>query len=469
MSLRRLVYHGAVYGLTTATARLLNWLLTPLYVHRLPIEEYGRLSELYSWIVFGLIASGLGMETAYFRFARREEFGATFWRIWGLILLVAGGLNGGIALLVPFVASSLGYAGREELLWLTIAIWTVDAWGSFALAHQRVIGAPFRFALIQLFHVFLFLLLNIWGVGLKGYGLEFILWSNLIASLVRLGWGMAWAPPLQKRGADISSSTLLRYGLSLTLMGLLGATNDVLDRILLARYSLTETALYGAAYKIAMALALFVQAYRQAGEPLLLGEYRGDERFFQRSWLLYHSIALIGLTLLVWWTRPLLTTTWGGWLKGPIFPPVYHEALGVVPILLWANLLAGSLIQASIWYKSKAVPTAGLVITSIGSFITWIGNLYGIPRFGYVACAWTTLAAYGAMVSVSLAWGYGWRKVWALFTPLLLPILIGIGGTIGASMLGGSGLSAELLRVVGSGLTVGGIGVTTYRYLTRKC
>ncbi|MCS6895672.1 MAG: hypothetical protein NZZ60_05940 [Bacteroidia bacterium] len=468
MSLRRLVYHGAVYGLTTATARLLNWLLTPLYVHRLPIEEYGRLSELYSWMVFGLIATGLGMETAYFRFARKDALGATFWRILGLFLFITVGLNGGIALVVPVLAPSLGYAGREELLWLTVAIWTVDAWGSFVLAHQRAIGAPLRFALIQLSHVFFFLLMNIWGVGVKGYGLEFILWANLMASLIRLGWGMAWAPPMRREDSAPSSSTLLRYGLSIAFMGLLGATNDVLDRILLARHSLVETALYGAAYKVAMALALFVQAYRQAGEPLLLGEYRGDERFFQRSWLLYHGTALMGLTLLGLWMRPFLTTTWGGWLRRPIFPEVYHSALGVVPILLWANLLAGSLIQASIWYKSRVLPVAGLVITGIGSFITWVGNLYGIPRLGYVASAWTTLAAYGAMVVISLTWGYGWRKVLTLFVPLSLPILISIGGTIAGLMLSDPGLEANLLRLVGSVIAVGGISGTLYSYLSRK-
>lgn len=426
MSLRRLLYHGALYGLTSALARFLNWLLTPLYVHRLPVEEFGRLSELYSWMVFGLIATGLGMETAYFRFVRKEAPGATFWQILRMLGISGFLLNGLLALCVPLVAAPLGYAGRESLLWLTIAIWTIDAWGSFTLAHQRAAGAPLRFAVIQLSHVIFFLLLNIWGVGIRGYGLDFILWANLAASLLRLGWGIWWGPDPGDSPPIPSREVLLRYGVILTLMGLLGATNDVLDRILLARYDIVQTALYGAAYKAAMALALFVQAYRQAGEPFFLGEKRGDADFFRRSWLLYHTVALAGLVVLIIWAQPLLTTRWGEILPASILPPAYHEALRVIPILLWANLLTGTLIQASVWYKLKERPTAGIFITAVGSLITWLGNLYGIPRYGYLASAWTTLLAYGGMVGLSLGLGYPAKVLRSLFVPLALPVAVGV-------------------------------------------
>jgi O-antigen/teichoic acid export membrane protein len=422
VSLRRLLYHGAVYGLTTATARLLNWVLTPLYAHRLSVEDFGRMSELYAWMVFGLIVAGAGMETAYFRFSQGKA--RPFWQMLGLTVGVGGGIAGSLALAVPFIGPALGYADRLSLLWLTIAIWTVDAWGSFALAYQRALGRPARFAAIQLSHVLLLLGLNIWGVGGQGYGLDFILWANLGASLLRLSWALAWGPRRVSSSNDsLPTRLLLTYGLTLAGMGLLGATNDVLDRVLLARYDLAQTALYSAAYKIAMALALFVQAYRQAGEPLLLGESRGDLCFYRRSWLLYHAIGLSGVLLLSLWAPLLVTTDWGGLLPRSLFPSAYHAALPVVPILLWANLLMGSLVQASVWYKLQERPTAGLFITALGSLITWVGNLYGIPRYGYVASAWTTLLAYGGMVGVSVLWG---RKV--------LPGAFPLGQIVGGSL-----------------------------------
>ncbi len=430
MSLRRLTAHGAVYGLTTATARLLNWALTPLYAHRLSVEDFGRMSELYSWMVFGLIVAGAGMETAYFRFGKGQD--SSFWQA----LKLTGSVGGILALLlglsVPWVAPLLGYGEAPYLLWLTLAIWTVDAWGSFALAYQRAIGRPLRFAIIQLTHVALFLLANLWGVGVQGWGLPFILGVNLATSLLRLGWALAWAPPRPRQEEAPPARLLLSYGLTLTAIGLLGATNDVLDRVLLARYSLEQTALYSAAYKIAMALALFVQAYRQAGEPLFLGLYAHQTSFYRRSWILFHTVGLAGVFLLSLWAKPLVTTTWGGLLPAPLFPPAYHAALSVVPILLWANLLMGSLVQASIWYKLTERPTTGIFITAVGSVITWVGNLYGIPRYGYQASAWTTLAAYGAMVALSVLMG---RKHLPGAFPVA-PLLPGVVVALLPSLLG---------------------------------
>lgn len=444
MSLRRLLYHGAVYGLTTATARLLNWVLTPLYAHRLSVEDFGRMSELYAWMVFGLIVAGAGMETAYFRFGQGKA--RPFWQMLGLTVSVGGGIAGILALAVPFIGPALGYADRLSLLWLTIAIWTVDAWGSFALAYQRALGRPARFAAIQLTHVLLLLGLNIWGVGVQGYGLDFILWANLGASLVRLGWALAWGPRCSSPAdASLSTKLLLTYGFTLAGMGLLGATNDVLDRVLLARYDLTQTALYSAAYKIAMALALFVQAYRQAGEPLLLGENQGDLSFYRRSWLLYHAIGLAGVLLLSLWAPLLVTTDWGGLLPRPLFPSAYHTALAVVPILLWANLLMGTLVQASVWYKLQERPTAGLFITALGSLITWVGNLYGIPRYGYVASAWTTLWAYVGMVGASVLWG---QKV----LPGAFPLGQILGGSLWVICLQGLASYGHPMLLSGVGL-----------------
>lgn len=414
-----------MYGLTTATARLLNWLLTPLYAHRLSVEDFGRMSELYSWMVFGLIAAGAGMETAYFRFRKGQN--GSFWQA----LRLAGYVGGGLALLlgvgVPWIAPILGYGEAPHLLWLTIAIWTVDAWGSFALAYQRALGKPLRFAAIQLSHVALFLLANLWGVGVQGWGLSFILGANLASSLLRLGWALAWAPPRQAE--TLPARLLLTYGLTLTGIGLLGATNDVLDRVLLARYDLRQTALYSAAYKIAMALALFVQAYRQAGEPLLLGDYAHQIAFYRRSWILFHAVGLAGVFLLSLWAKPLMTSTWGGLLPKPLFPPAYHPALAIVPILLWANLLMGSLVQASIWYKLTDHPTIGMLITAVGSAITWAGNLYGIPRYGYEASAWTTLAAYGAMVALSVWMGRRYLPGAFPLGPLLPTVLVALTPT----------------------------------------
>ncbi len=458
--LRRLAYHSAIYGLTTALGRFLNWLLTPLYVYRLPVEDFGRMSELYAYMAFGTILVSFGMETAYLRFSRGGAKGIFLRSL--VITGVVGAVSGlTLALLAPWLSAWIGYQGRTELLWLTVAIWTVDAWAGLAITHQRAIGAPLRYAAIQMTHVAVLIALNLYGVGWKGWGLPFILIANLLASLLKLFWALAWAPLSEKPAPSTPTPyTLFRYGLVIALMGLLGATNDVLDRVLLPQYSRIDTALYSAAYKVATLLALFVQAYRMAAEPILLREAAGNTAFYARSWEAFHFVGLAGVLVFSVWAKPLLTTRWGGLLPASLLPPAYWEALWVIPILLLANLLMGSLVQASVWYKLREKPDAGLLITAVGSGITVVGNLYGIPRYGYAACAVTTVLAYGGMVVLSL--GMGRHKLPGAF-PLGGVLWAGVGVAIGI-WLGYEGTLWERVAwTAGGGLWLIGIAYRRLR------
>src|SRR5690606_24684647 len=83
--------------------------------------------------------------------------------------------------------------------------------------------------------------------------------------------------------------------------------------------------------------------------------------------------------------------------------------LKVVPILLVANMSLGVYYNLSFWYKISQTTYAAIVITFIGAAITLVVNYMFIPTYGYMACAWATLACYGSMMLISYFWG---RKVY---------------------------------------------------------
>jgi O-antigen/teichoic acid export membrane protein len=96
----------------------------------------------------------------------------------------------------------------------------------------------------------------------------------------------------------------------------------------------------------------------------------------------------------------------------------FWEGLGVVPILLLANMFLGIYYNLSIWYKLSNKTMAGAWITVIGAAITLVINYLFIPRFSYMACAWATFFCYGSMMVVSYVWGqknyripYAWKKL----------------------------------------------------------
>jgi O-antigen/teichoic acid export membrane protein len=79
----------------------------------------------------------------------------------------------------------------------------------------------------------------------------------------------------------------------------------------------------------------------------------------------------------------------------------YREGLGVVPILLMANLCLGVFYNLSIWYKVTHMTRWGAWFSLIGAAITLALNFILIPRMGYMGAAWATLICYATMMAIS--------------------------------------------------------------------
>jgi hypothetical protein len=73
--LRKLAGQTAIYGLSSIVARFLNYLLTPLYTSKgvFAPAEYGVITSLYAWTAFLNVVLTFGMETAFFRFANKDN------------------------------------------------------------------------------------------------------------------------------------------------------------------------------------------------------------------------------------------------------------------------------------------------------------------------------------------------------------------------------------------------------------
>ena len=70
------------------------------------------------------------------------------------------------------------------------------------------------------------------------------------------------------------------------------------------------------------------------------------------------------------------------------------DGLYIVPILLMANLFLGIYYNLSIWYRFTNNTHLGALIAAGGAILTILLNVYLIPSFGFVACAWITLLKY---------------------------------------------------------------------------
>jgi O-antigen/teichoic acid export membrane protein len=110
--------------------------------------------------------------------------------------------------------------------------------------------------------------------------------------------------------------------------------------------------------------------------------------------------------------------------------PEYWEGLGVVPILLIANVFLGIYINQSIWYKLSGQTRFGAFIALGGAALTILVNVIFIPIYGFWAAAWATLIVYAAQMVASYLLGqkhypinYNLRK-FALYFGFALTIFL---------------------------------------------
>jgi O-antigen/teichoic acid export membrane protein len=193
------------------------------------------------------------------------------------------------------------------------------------------------------------------------------------------------------------------FGAPLMIAGLAGMVNETADRVIL-KYLLpadiadSEIGIYGACYKLAVLITLFIQAFRMGAEPFFFShaKEKNSRETFARIMNVFVAVCM-GAFLVVMLFLDLF--------KWFIPNPAYHVGLRVVPILMLANVFLGIYYNQSVWYKLTDRPRVGSTISLVGAFITIVLLLALIPHFGYMGAAWATFVCYASMATISYVWG----------------------------------------------------------------
>ena len=434
--LKQLAGQTAVYGMGTIVPRLLNYLLlTPFYTRIFLEGEYGIVTELYAYVAFLLVLLTYGMETSFFRFAESEKNkDSVFTTSLGMLLVTSVLFVLFSILFSSDIASLIRYADHAEYITYFAIIVGADALAAIPFARLRQQNRAFRFAWIKILNVstniffnFFFLLFCPWFLKDNpesllnlvyspdiGVGYAFI--SNLIASLFTL---LLLIPDIFKIRFTFDPALLRRmlsYGLPLLLVGLFGMVNEVSDKVLFKflitvpedildknNYILGQLGIYGANYRLAVLMTLFIQMFRYAAEPFFFSHAKEEN-----AKGLYASVMkyFIIFCLLIF----LLVTLYIDIFKYFIGPD-FRSGLSIVPIILMANLLLGIFYNLSVWYKLTDKTKYGAMIALTGAVITVVLNIVLVPQYGYRGAAWAHLACYFSMVILSFIIGRRFYKV----------------------------------------------------------
>lgn len=418
---KNLFKQTAIYGLATVLPRMFSFLLVPIYTDLLPKAEYGKVSIIFSWMIFFNVILAYGMETAFFRFYNKEADKKTvvetstisiFWSTAAFLLL---------ALLFR---NHLAQWSDIDLKYVLYTIWilVLDALVIVPFSNLRANQKPVRYAIIKIGNVVVNLLLNLFflvalpdiaahqpggflsSIFYENFQVGYIFISNIIASLLtfvvlspsyfNIRWQFNF--DLWKR--------MMRYGLPILVAGIAFAINEQFDKILLgkllpAEIADAEVGVYSACYKLGLFMVLFRTAYTLGIEPFFFS-HAGSENANQTYATVTKYFVIFGSFIL------LAVIVFADLLKQiMIRDAAYWEAMQVVPLIILANFFLGIYTNLSVWYKLIDKTHVGAYISIVGALITLLLNFLLIPKLSYYGSAIATIAAYGSMMLISYVMG----------------------------------------------------------------
>ena len=400
-SLRQLGKHSLIYGLGSMLAKLLAFLLLPLYTRYLTPTDYGVYSLL---IITGAVAGilmQLGFGSALFReviYQESEESTVISTSLYFLLAEVALFL----ALLLIFASQLSGlvfstpdYAYLLRLTFIGAALGVLDV---LMMAKLRIHAKSTLFAALTVTKLLIAIALNILFIVVLRRGVEGLVMTNLIqaafsacVSLAILARDLrpAFSMPILQR--------LLTFGVPLIPFGLSTQVLTYADRYFLKYFSTaTEVGLYSLGYNIGMVLNLLVSAVQLAwpAQMFAIAKQPNAERQIARIltyYILFMGFVGLGLSVLAREVLKIMTT------------PSFYGAYVVVPLVSTSSILYGVMYMTNsgletrnkVKYMSAAIVISAILNLGLNRFL--------IPSYGMMGAAWATFISYLALAAIQLA------------------------------------------------------------------
>jgi O-antigen/teichoic acid export membrane protein len=298
------------------------------------------------------------------------------------------------------IADYLGYAAHPEYLLMMAAVVALDALQALPFCFLRFQHRPIRFMSLKMGFIFLNIALNLlYFVVLGKTSVFYVFFINLLCTgfitfffipdLVKIHWKFDGG--LLRR--------MLSYSWPILLLSVMGILNQVADKILFPKVypdqaqANVELGVYGSCVKIAMIMAMITQAFRYAYEPIVFAKSKdSDKTQYYASAMKYFIIFTLLAFLFVMGWMPVLKLIIGA---------DYREGLGVVPIVMMAEIFMGIYFNLSFWYKLIDKTIYGAWFSLAGCIVLVAVNIIFIPKIGYWACAWGGFAGYATAMVLS--------------------------------------------------------------------
>ena len=426
--LKKLAGETVIYGVSSILGRLLNWLLVPLYTSLFIPEDYGIVTNLMSYVAILLVVLTYGMETGYFRFASQEKEGDSTFSTCFISLITTSIL---FLIIIACFLNPLAVffeipTNKSFIILLALTL-GLDAVTALPFAKLRKENRAVRYAGLKLINIgvnlginLFFLLLCPWIynnypqipitiIWNPEFGIGYIFLAIFVSSFINL---LLLLPDILRVRLKLDQKLLIKiliYSSPILVVSICGTLNINLDKMIMpelipeSQNPFYQTGIYGANYKLAVIMTLFIQAFRYSFEPFFFSQAKEkNSKQVYADVLKYFVILGLIIFLGVMFYLDIVKI---------LIDSRYHEGLGIVPYVLLANLFFGIFFSLSLWYKLTDNTRFGAYIAIVGVIITVVLNILLVPIFGYMGAAYSVLACFFVITVISYIAGQKYYPV----------------------------------------------------------
>ena len=417
------------YGVPKIVSRFLNYGLTLLGFRLFDAVNTSDLTQVYAVIPFMNIVFTYGLETSYFRFAQNKDrailYNTLNFSLIGTTILFT-------VLMFLFKGSLTNFIElQDHPEFVTWMIWIIffDTLAVIPLAKLRLEERPRKYAFINVATVFINILLVIFflfickGAHDRGensflaflynpeIGVGYFIISNLIASAVSLLFLYKEISVIRFKFDKGLWNEVMLYSYPLIIVGFGGMINEMLSRLIYRKVLDTsstahliqvkkELGIFGANYKLAVLITIFIQIFRLAAEPFFFNQSKNEDapKMYARVmkfFVIACCFMFLGISLFLDFWKLLIASKF----------KEYAEGIHIVPILALGSVFLGIYYNLSVWYKLTNRNMTGAYITIIGAIITLVLNIVLIPDYRYTGSASATFICYAFMMISSYILG----------------------------------------------------------------
>jgi O-antigen/teichoic acid export membrane protein len=425
LSIKKLAGQTLWYGIPRIVSRFLNFGVSLLGFRLFDPNGSYPYTQIYAVIPFLTILFTYGLETSFFQFAQTENrkklFNTLNVSIFATTILFTATLFLFKGPLTSFIEME---SHPEFVTWM---IWIVffDTLYALPLAKLRLEERPRKYAFVNVMSVLLNIgiILFFYYVAKPAYennrytflgqlfnpkvGIGYFIIANMVASAGTLLLVYKEFASFRFEFDKALWNRVMKYSYPLIIVGFGGMINEMLSRLVYQKVldlpkaqEEFELGVFGANYKLAVLITIFIQIFKIAAEPFFFNQSRseGAQKMYARV-MKFFVIACCFMFLVV----SLFLDVWKFLIASK--HPEFAQGILIVPVLSMASIFLGIYYNLSVWYKLTNKNMFGAYITIAGAVITIVLNVILIPKFHYTGAAWATFLCYTFMMVISYTQG----------------------------------------------------------------